>query len=59
MTSGAYNREGRLGAFMVFSLDPGSSLALRWMMLEKVLRVGASRRLVILGRQAFPSGRLR
>jgi hypothetical protein len=44
---------------MVFSLDPGSSLALRWMMLEKVLRVGASRRLAILGCQAFPSERLR
>jgi hypothetical protein len=49
MTDGARNREGWLGASMVFSLVPGSSLVLRWMMLEKVLGVGALRRLAILG----------
>jgi hypothetical protein len=56
VTSGAHNREGRLGASMVFSLVAGNSLALRWMMLEKVLGVDTSRRLAILGRQAFQVG---
>jgi hypothetical protein len=59
MTSGVQNSEGRLGASMVFSLVLGNSLALRWMILEKVLGVGALRRLAILGCQAFRSGRLR
>jgi hypothetical protein len=34
-------------------------LALRQMMLENVLGVGALRRLAVLGCQAFPSGGLR
>jgi hypothetical protein len=59
MTGGAQNREDQLGPFMMFSLVLGSSLALRWITLEKVLGVGTSRRLAILGRQAFPSERLR
>jgi hypothetical protein len=55
MINGVQNREGRLGASMVFSLVPKSSLALRWMMLEKVFGISFLRRLAILGCQAFPS----
>jgi hypothetical protein len=39
MINRAQNREGRLGASMVFLLVPRSSLALRWMMLKKVLGI--------------------
>jgi hypothetical protein len=59
MASGAQNIEGRLGGFHGVLVVSKELLALRWMMLEKVLGVSALRRLAILGRQAFPSGRLR
>jgi hypothetical protein len=58
MTSGAKTREGRFGGFHGVLVDSREFLALRWMMLEKVLGVSALRRLAILGCQAFPSGGL-
>jgi hypothetical protein len=59
MTSGALTREGWFGGFHVVLIGYREFLALRRMMLEMVLGVGALRILVILGRHSFPCGRLR
>jgi hypothetical protein len=59
MTIGANNKEGMLGSFHGVLIGSRELLVLRWMMLEKVLGVGALRSLAILVRQAFPSGGLR
>jgi hypothetical protein len=59
MTSGAKTREGRLGGFHGVLVGSRGFLALRRMMLKKVLGVSALRRLAIPRRQAFPCGGLR
>jgi hypothetical protein len=59
MTSGAQTREGWFGGFYGVLVGSREFLELRQMMLERVLGVGALRRLAILGWQAFPSGGLR
>jgi hypothetical protein len=48
-----------LGSFHGVLIDFRDFLALRRMMLKKILGVGALRRLAILRSQAFPSGRLK
>jgi hypothetical protein len=59
MTSGALTREGWFEGFHGVLIGYREFLALRRMMLEMVLGVGALRKLAILGRHSFPCGGLR